>query len=72
MLRNNVGPMAVSEAFMASSVRCKLCNEPMMLENARIDESGKAVHEDCYLKTLQITRPMVEPTDRAKKPGSVA
>lgn len=38
---------------MVSSVVCQICKKPVILETARIDERGKAVHEECYLKAIQ-------------------
>jgi hypothetical protein len=29
-----------------------------MLETARINELGKAVHEDCYVRALQMQKPL--------------
>ena len=47
---------------MVSPVICQICKKPVILEIARIDEHGKAVHEECYLKTIQAghERPRVE------------
>jgi len=47
---------------MVSPVICQICKKPVILETARIDERGKAVHEECYLKTIQAgrERPYVE------------
>jgi hypothetical protein len=42
---------------MASSVLCQLCNEPVFLESARINEHGKPVHEDCYVESIKIMKP---------------
>jgi hypothetical protein len=38
---------------MVSPVICQICKKTVMLETARIDERGKPVHEECYLKTIQ-------------------
>ncbi|HEV3512692.1 MAG TPA: hypothetical protein VGS05_13385 [Candidatus Sulfotelmatobacter sp.] len=38
---------------MVSPVICQICKQPVILETARIDERGKAVHEDCYLRAIQ-------------------
>jgi hypothetical protein len=46
-----------------------LCNEPVKLEKARINELGKAVHEECYLKMLNI--PKTPSRDTAKKPDGL-
>jgi hypothetical protein len=37
---------------------CALCNNTVELETCRVDESGKAIHEECYLRTLiRLKRP---------------
>jgi hypothetical protein len=50
---------------MASSVPCQLCQQPVPLENARINELGEAVHEECYLETVRINNPG-KPVDERK------
>jgi len=32
---------------------CSLCNEPVELETTKTDESGKPVHEECYVIALK-------------------
>jgi hypothetical protein len=34
--------------------KCRICNKPVELETAKTDESGKAVHEDCYVRILRL------------------
>lgn len=46
-------PLRHLEAPMVSPVICQICKQPVILETARIDERGKAVHEDCYLRAIQ-------------------
>jgi hypothetical protein len=31
---------------------CALCNDPVELETCKTDESGKAIHEECYLRKM--------------------
>ena len=38
---------------MVGFVVCQICKKPVVLELARINEHGKAVHEDCYLNSLK-------------------
>lgn len=38
---------------MVGLVLCQICKKPVPLETARINESGKAVHEQCYLNALK-------------------
>lgn len=33
-------------------VACHICNQPVNLEEATIDENGRAVHSACYLKRI--------------------
>jgi hypothetical protein len=39
---------------------CPTCNQPITLEDAKIDEDGRAVHEECYVKQL-LARPADPP-----------
>jgi hypothetical protein len=42
------------EAIAAKLPMCSLCLQPVVLETAKTDEDGQAVHEDCYsAKILQ-------------------
>ncbi|HLZ41638.1 MAG TPA: hypothetical protein VKQ11_11785 [Candidatus Sulfotelmatobacter sp.] len=36
----------------AKTTLCSACNEPVSLETAKTDESGQAIHEECYLVNL--------------------
>ena len=43
----------------AASLRaptCSICNLPVSLNNAKADEDGNAVHEDCYLIKLGVAK----------------
>jgi len=33
---------------------CPLCNRHVVLETAKVDEYGKAMHEECYLLRLHL------------------
>jgi hypothetical protein len=35
---------------------CHICNKPVKLEMAKTDESGRAVHEGCYLLKVIVKR----------------
>ena len=37
----------------AGLVSCALCGDPVALELCKIDEFGKAVHQNCYLNSLK-------------------
>jgi hypothetical protein len=39
---------------------CHICNKPIKLEMAKTDESGRAVHEGCYLLKVMVKRYPVE------------
>jgi len=36
---------------------CSLCHKPVELETTKVDERGKAVHEECYLFNLKKSPP---------------
>jgi len=38
------------------TIQCAICQKPVELETAQTDERGWAVHEDCYMETLQQRR----------------
>jgi len=61
-------PTAPWEAFMSSTVPCQLCQQPVPLEIARINELGKAVHEECYLQAIKM--PDAKLPDFRKPSGS--
>lgn len=55
---------------MASPVSCQLCQQPVMLETARINEHGKAVHEECYVNALKNAKPPAP--ENSGEPNAVA
>lgn len=44
------------DGFMSDPV-CSICNKSIALETSKVDEDGKPVHEDCYIKRLVSARP---------------
>jgi hypothetical protein len=53
---------------MTDPVRCQICHKPVMLETARTDEHGNAVHEECYVRAVE-TRKV---SDDSSDSGAVA
>lgn len=41
----------------SKTVTCVICNKPVSLETARIDEDGQAVHEHCYTRKISVKPP---------------
>jgi hypothetical protein len=37
---------------------CPRCSQPVRLEDAKTDEDGRAMHEDCYYAGLKGTMPI--------------
>jgi len=37
---------------------CPRCSKPVRLEDAKTDEDGRAMHEDCYYASLKGTTPI--------------
>jgi hypothetical protein len=48
---------------------CQICKKPVVLETARINEHGKAVHEDCYVNSLKGLMPPPN-TERPPEAGA--
>lgn len=64
---NLIVPLATREASMPSRVLCQICQRPVSLEKARINEMGKPVHESCYVQAIRATKspqPMQQPKPR--------
>ena len=62
-------PEALWEALMVGFVICQICKKPVVLEAARINEYGKAVHEDCYLNSVKRVGPPPN-TERPPEAGA--
>jgi hypothetical protein len=43
----------LSPSSTASLPGCSICGEPVLLETAKTDEAGRAIHEDCYYASLK-------------------
>lgn len=48
---------------------CWICGKDVPLETSKIDEKGRAVHEDCYFLTMSLRQRAVEPTIRSSPPN---
>jgi hypothetical protein len=44
--------------FPEAPFLCCLCSEPIDLRTAKTDEYGKAIHEECYVLRMRMTRGM--------------
>ena len=36
----------------SGTYNCSLCNMPINLQTAKVDDKGKAVHADCYMRVV--------------------
>jgi hypothetical protein len=36
---------------------CAICEQPVKLEESKTDEHGHAVHENCYIWTVELKKP---------------
>ncbi len=54
-------PIHSNLAFRPKFHHCSICNEAVELETAKIDESGKPVHEECYVRKVCIHTTATEP-----------
>jgi hypothetical protein len=42
---------------MSYTPLCAICNVPVNLEESKTDECGHAVHENCYVWTVELKKP---------------
>jgi hypothetical protein len=48
-----------------SQINCSICNQPVALEIAKTDDSGQAVHEECYVLKLGVESHLSPRPDRS-------
>ena len=56
--------LAKGVAEAAALISCSICGKAVVLEKCKIDEDGKAVHENCYFNKLAGRRPSRSPKKR--------
>jgi hypothetical protein len=44
---------------------CSICNEPVELEATKTNESGKAIHEECYVLKVRLKQATTQPERQA-------
>jgi hypothetical protein len=49
----------------SKTVNCVICNKPVALESAKVDEAGRPVHDACYLRKIE-RQPPSRPPDESK------
>jgi hypothetical protein len=45
---------------------CSICNKPVEVEAATIDENGEAIHEECWLLKMRLEQAKKPPKDLVK------
>jgi hypothetical protein len=47
--------------------RCAYCDQPLDLKNAKTNDAGQAVHEDCYVaKSSSVEEKNIDGADRSE------
>ena len=54
--------------MIGQTIVCRLCKNPVKIEDTFTDEQGKAVHEECYVK--MITVPSTMPSSGSEPPSA--
>jgi hypothetical protein len=56
-------------ASLESIPTCWICSKPVLLENCKIDEHGRPVHENCYVTrlALEMAQPPIAANRAARK-----
>jgi hypothetical protein len=42
---------------VSDTLICSICKQPVNLEESKTDEHGRAVHENCYIWTVELKKP---------------
>src|SRR5216684_7600838 len=48
-----IAPLAPGPSF-----ECSLCSKPIPLEDSKVSEDGRPMHEECYVSKLTLGRPL--------------
>lgn len=51
---------------------CSICEEPVPLEESKSDEYGRAIHENCYVWTIELRKPPRRLTRMEDRPPSLS
>jgi hypothetical protein len=51
---------------------CPICKEHVNLEESRSDEYGRAIHENCYVWTIELKKPPRGITRMESRPPSLS
>jgi hypothetical protein len=55
----NFFPQNVPEKF-SPLLLCQICGKPVPVETSKTDAQGKAIHENCYIKTIALEQAITE------------
>ncbi len=55
---------------MSDSPICAICKQPVNVEESKTDEHGHAVHENCYIWTIELRKPRRRITQMDARPAS--
>ena len=52
----NVSPQNVPQILKGKSspLLCRICGKPVAVETSKTDESGRAIHDDCYVLKVKL------------------
>lgn len=53
------------------ALRCRICDKPVALENAKTDGDGQAIHEECYALRLKLEQASQDGHPHASRPWKV-
>ena len=51
---------------------CPVCKERVNLEESKTDEHGLAIHENCYVRTIELKKPPRGVTQMEGRPPSLS
>ena len=55
------GGITILPPVSGMSFECAICSKPIRLEDSKVSEDGRPMHEECYVAKLTLSRPAFQP-----------
>ena len=60
-------PLRSNLAFKTTLPICSVCNEPVELNTAKVNEVGNPIHEECYVLKVSLRKDKTPPLNAREK-----
>ena len=60
--RPRAGGITIAPPVSRTSFECAICSQPIPLEDSKVSEDGRPIHEECYVAKLTIRQHLPQQT----------